>query len=167
MTASPYNLLKGYGIHIKVMAHNAYGSSQLSQAGNGGVIVLVPDAPLNLQNDKSTTSKSVIRFTWSDGSSDGGTAIIDYRISYDQSTNNYVVLATGVTSRSYTTDVTLISGRTYFFKVEARNSVGYSLLSSAAGIQAAQVPGQPSVPTTTIQDSDVLIKWSIPEDGSA
>jgi hypothetical protein len=45
LTAAPYSLLKGYGI-IKVIATNAYGDSPLSPAGNGGLIVFVPDAPV-------------------------------------------------------------------------------------------------------------------------
>ena len=48
LTVAPFNLLKGYGIYIKVVAKNAYGDSPISVAGNGGVIVLVPDAPTNL-----------------------------------------------------------------------------------------------------------------------
>ena len=46
LTAAPFSLLKGYGIFIKVIATNAYGDSPLSQAGNGGLIVFVPDAPV-------------------------------------------------------------------------------------------------------------------------
>jgi hypothetical protein len=137
LTAAPFNLLKGYGIYIKVVAKNDYGDSPISVAGNGGVIVLVPDAPVNLQNDLTSTSKSVIRFTWEDGESDGGEAIIDYRITYDQSTSNFIILADGVTDRSYTTSVSLIAGRTYVFKVEARNSVGYSNYSVEKSILAA------------------------------
>jgi hypothetical protein len=62
------------------------------------VIVLVPDAPVSPINNSAVTTKSVIGFSWSDGSSNGGTAVIDYRITYDQSTGNFVTLATGVTA---------------------------------------------------------------------
>ena len=53
------------------MATNAYGDSAISDVGNGAIMVLVPDAPINLQDDPLTTSDSVIRFIWSDGVSDG------------------------------------------------------------------------------------------------
>jgi hypothetical protein len=56
----------------------------------------------------------------------GGAPVIDYRVSYDQSTGVYVVLASGLISKSYTTNVTLTPGASYNFKVESRNSVGYS-----------------------------------------
>jgi hypothetical protein len=61
----------------------------------------VPDSPVNLQNDPSVTRNNVLRFTWQDGSSDGGSSILDYRITYDQSTGNYITLASGVTENSY------------------------------------------------------------------
>lgn len=37
-----------------------------------------------------------------------------------------MTLATGVTNKFYTTVVTITPGKVYKFKVEARNSVGYS-----------------------------------------
>ena len=79
-----------------MIAYNAYGYSQASPVGNGGITVFVPDAPTSLANNPLVTTKSVIGFTWSDGASNGGTAVIDYRISYDQSTGNFVVLDTGI-----------------------------------------------------------------------
>lgn len=45
--------------------------------------MFVPDAPVSLLNDPLITTKSVIGFTWSGGSSDGGTNVIDYRVSWD------------------------------------------------------------------------------------
>ena len=81
------------------------------------MIVLVPDAPINPMNNPSVTSNSVIGFTWSDGASNGGTPVIDYKITYDQSTGNFVTLSTGVTTQSYATTVVLIAGRTYKFQI--------------------------------------------------
>lgn len=85
----------------------------------------------------TVTSASVIGFSWSNGLSTGGSPIIDYRISYDQSTGIFVTLATGVTTRSYTTSITLTVGASYTFRVEARNSVGYSVTSTGITIIAA------------------------------
>lgn len=83
LTVSPYNLLQGYSIVIKVSAYNAYGNSTISEAGFGGIIQLVPDAPMNLVNNVLITTNSVISFNWTDGFKNGGSTIIDYRISYD------------------------------------------------------------------------------------
>lgn len=116
----------GYSIQIKIVAFNAYGYSQESEAGNGGIIVLVPDSVISLLNNPTITSDSVIGISWSDGPSNGGKAIIDYRIWYDQSIGNYVILAEHVTNKFYTTQVPLLKGKTYRFKIQAENSVGYS-----------------------------------------
>lgn len=47
------------------------------------MIQLVPDAPVNLQNDPLVTTDVNIKFTWVDGVSDGGTSVIDYDVYYD------------------------------------------------------------------------------------
>jgi hypothetical protein len=45
----------------------------------------------------------VLAFTWSDGSSNGGTPIIDYRVYYDAATNGatFTILDFGITGRNY------------------------------------------------------------------
>jgi len=50
--------------------------------------------------------------------------------------NSYVILASGITTRSYTA-VSLYSATTYSFKVKARNSVGFSDFSIPISILAA------------------------------
>jgi hypothetical protein len=67
--------------------------------------------------------------------------------------------------QEYTTDFALEAGQFYKFKVEARNSVGYSPYSAEISILAAQKPEQPLVPTTSVVGDNVQIDWSIPEDG--
>ena len=80
LTSAPFNLLQGYSVFIKIVAKNAYGSSADSTPGNGAIIVLVPEAPINLANDPLVTTKSVIGFTWDEGANNGGEEVIDYRI---------------------------------------------------------------------------------------
>lgn len=81
---------------VNIVATNLYGHSIVSNDGNGALIKLVPDAPVDLVNDLTVTSDSVVRITWSDGVSNGGSSVLDYRISYDQSTGSFIQLATGV-----------------------------------------------------------------------
>jgi len=59
------------------------------------------------------------------------------KISYDQSTGYFVTLATGVTEKFYTTQVPLISGQIYKFKIQARNTVGYSQMSEELSVLVA------------------------------
>ena len=52
--------------------------------------LVLPDAPISLANEDTTTSATKIKFTWSDGASNGGSSIIDYTIYYDQGNGNFI-----------------------------------------------------------------------------
>lgn len=135
--------MKDDSVYVKVVSINVYGESVQSSAENGAVIQLVPDAPINLTNDASTTIDTLIRFTWQDGVSDGGNSIIDYTVYYDQGSDNYILLEAGVTTLFYQTSVVLTPGTTYAFKVFARNAVGSGDLSLPVSILAAKEPDAP------------------------
>ena len=140
LQAAPYNWALGDSIFAKLSASNTWGESAMSIPGNGAIVVTIPSPPISLLNNPEVTSDLLIGFTWSDGLQTGGTTIIDYRVSYDRAAGTWVTLATGITTKSYTTAITLIGGQYYSFKVEARNSVGYSLASASVTILAATVP---------------------------
>ena len=54
----------------------------MSESGNGAIILRAPDAPVDLINDPEITNSTQIGIIWSDGTWNGGSPIIDYRISY-------------------------------------------------------------------------------------
>jgi len=83
LTSSPFNLVLGQIIYVKIIAYNAYGYSTESTIGGGAVIVHVPDAPINLINVVSVTTANQIGISWSNGVSNGGSVIIDYEVYYD------------------------------------------------------------------------------------
>ena len=56
---------------------------------------------------------------------------------YDQSTGDFLLLQSGVTTEFYMTTIALTKGSTYSFKVQARNSVGQSALSSELAVLVA------------------------------
>ena len=84
------------------MAKNSIGSSDPSIAGTGSTIFIpvVPSAPTNLAKIKSGTTKTTASFSWTPGPT-GGAFIIDYKISFDQSTGVWTDLAQGITGTSY------------------------------------------------------------------
>lgn len=94
-----------------------------------------PDAPLNVSRNDITTTFTQIGITWVPGSP-GSSPIIDFRVSYNFGTTDWPVLASGLTTTSYIKP-NLISGKTYNFRVEARNAVGYSGYSPVATIICA------------------------------
>jgi hypothetical protein len=77
----------------------------------------VPDAPVSLANNAAVTDNLAIAITWSDGSSDGGTSILDYKLWYALDSDEYQVLEEVVLNQYYTTTVTLVTGSDYKFKV--------------------------------------------------
>ena len=98
-----------------------------------------PDAPTKLKEIVELRTKTSISFSWSDGASDGGSRIIDYRVNFDQALGSYVIRAAGITSKSFTANG-LTAGLTYKFKVEARNSFDYSEMSQEIAIICATIP---------------------------
>jgi hypothetical protein len=81
LTSAPYSLQFGDSVIAKVIATNSKGSSTESSTGSGATIITVPDAPISLLEDTSQRTISDLGITWSDGASDGGSPIIDYRVS--------------------------------------------------------------------------------------
>jgi len=101
LSAEPYLLLQGDSILAKLTATNSYGTSVISEVGNGDVMVHVPDAPVLLRDDVDVTTAYVMGMLWSDGVNDGGKPVIDYVISSDQSTGVWVDYASGILTQSY------------------------------------------------------------------
>lgn len=57
----------------------------------------------------------------------------------------------------------MTAGKTYNFKVEARNSFGYSEASQAVAILCATVPSTPAAPSNYVDGPNVNIKWTKPK----
>lgn len=78
----PFNLAWGASIQANIVAVNKYGQSLVSDAGNGAIILTIPDAPVNLANNPSSTTGSQIALSWAQGTSNGGTPVLDFTIVY-------------------------------------------------------------------------------------
>ena len=110
LQAAPYSWIRGDSVYAKVSASNVWGESKLSTAGNGATIVTIPSPPINLLNNATVTSDTMIGFSWSDGIQTGGRPITEYRVSWDRGSGSWVTLASGITTKAYNTSVTLIAG---------------------------------------------------------
>lgn len=118
LTALPYNLPWGESVWAKVQARNIIGDSPFSDQGNGSVILIIPDAPINLRNLARVTNAYTVGIAWEKGLNEGGTPVIDYVLSYDQGTEEayYIILADEITELEYTV-TNLDPGVYYNFKV--------------------------------------------------
>jgi hypothetical protein len=160
---APYSLQWGSSVYAKIVAENIYGESIWSQAGNGAVIITYADAPKDLAEDVSRRTSSSITFSWHEGDNNGGSDVIDYRLSFDQATGSFVVLAASVTGLEYTA-TGLTFGETYTFKLEAQNAFGYSAYSEEIAILCAARPEKPEAPTSTVVNDYVIVNWDTPVD---
>lgn len=140
---APFNLPWASSIYVKVLATNLYGSSEQSEAGNGGIIYALPDPPINLTENLIERTYTTLGFSWSDGPDPGGLPVIDYKVTVTDTTNTYNVISEYLTSASYTA-LSLNIGETYSFKVQSRNSHGYSAFSETLSLLCAVKPGIPS-----------------------
>ena len=150
----PFDIPWGEGVYAKVSATNIVGTSPASPEGNGAIILTVPNAPTDLANNAAVTSASQIGLTWSEGPEDGGSGVIDYRISYAPETETVYTTKDSITTES-STITGLTTGVTYKIKVQARNIYGFSDDSNEILVLVAQIPDAPIAPTTTIQGSNV------------
>jgi hypothetical protein len=62
--AAPFSLIWGSSVYAKVSATNIRGNSLQSLAGNGAILITVPDAPLLLSIDSALTTATKIGLTW-------------------------------------------------------------------------------------------------------
>jgi len=147
LRASPFSLEWGSSVFAKVVAINSYGNSDASAEGNGAVITTNPDAPVSLAENTSLRTKSQLALTWSAATFTGGATIEDYRISIAEQGGSYSVLATGLVTPEYTA-TGLTFGTTYEFKVESRNSYGYSALFDTITLLCAFKPNPPTTVST-------------------
>jgi hypothetical protein len=75
----------------------------MSSAGNGAVILTYPDAPVDLKlNPTFVRTSTQLSISWNEGPANGGTPVTSYRIYFDQGVNNWILLASGVTTRTFT-----------------------------------------------------------------
>lgn len=168
LATGAFRLNEGDHIYFKVKASNVYGDSEYSAVGNGASMWTYPDTPLNLANNAQITSASQIGLTWQEGVSNGGTAVLDFRVYYTlDSDNSFTELASSIILEHYTTVVSLVAGANYKFKVQARNAFGYSLWSDELIIRAAEIPLSPVSVYTIVDGDNVNINWTPDYDGGS
>jgi hypothetical protein len=129
-------LINNVNYSFKIKARNDVGFSLYSESITI-LAAMISDAPLNLMNVPSITTAYQIGLTWIPGLFDGGTPVIDYRVSLkEESTADYRIFVTNNTIIPFTV-TGLVPGVWYVFVVEARNLVGYSYYSESTTILAA------------------------------
>lgn len=147
-----------------MIAHNEVGESDPS-----GLITIkaasVPSTPLIFTTVHQSTTSITISWTEPDN---GGTAITDYEVDWDQGSNvnawTALVTTTSGTTQHIVSGLT-DAGATYSFKVRAINAIGESSDSLAYSVIAATTPDPPN---TFVRDNaqttktQVAFNWQAP-----
>ena len=161
LTALPRDSL----IRVQVQAINAIGTGDFSDINTAGATI--ETEPTNLMVvtiDVPSTTNTATMVTWTalTGSSTGGANVVitQYEVYWDQSTGNFVSLAT--TSNLYAVQSGLTGGVTYAYEVRAYNKYGAGLFTAPVYMLTSQPPAQPAAPVITVQGQYVKIAWTAP-----
>jgi hypothetical protein len=124
--------------------------------------------PTGLADRPEVTLRDRCGLTWTAPTFDGGDTILDYRVWYDSGRGDSVfeILEENVVELIYTA-LNLNQGTVYSFRVQARNSYGYSGFSNIVSILAAQEPDVPASPFTTFNFDHVTIDWYAPDNAGS
>jgi len=165
LTSAPYSLVVGDSVTVKVVATNVKGDSLESADGNGATIITKPDAPINLAENTAFRTPTTLGIVWTEGASNGGAAVTEYRINMAQQGASFSVLASTADAMFIATGLTY--GVTYQFKIEAKNEYGYSEYSETISLLAAHIPEIPTTVLTTIEGQQVKVSWTLPSDNGS
>jgi hypothetical protein len=160
LRTTPYSLEWGSSVYAKVIATNAYGNSVESTAGNGAMITTTPDVPTSVVEVYADRTKSTLGLSWTAPVFTGGDVIIDYQINIAEQGGAFSILES-VATTTYTA-ISLTAGTTYEFKIESRNSYGFSSYSDVITMLCAFIAEPPVTVTTANVNELVTITWSEP-----
>lgn len=166
LRSAPFSLDWGTSVFAKVVATNAYGDSEASDAGNGAVIITKPDPPENLGETISERTVNTLTLSWSPPTFSGGAVVLDYKIHISTQGSAFSVLADDVTGTSYVVSNTA-PGTIYQFKIECRTAYSYSDVTDPIVLLFSFNPEPPQTVTTSNSNHLVVVSWSDPETNGA
>ena len=148
-------LTNGTSYVVNVVASNANGPSNASDASNGAIPADVPTAPTNVT---ASFDGSTIRISWNASDSNG-----DATTTFDVYNQNGDVVCVGAASDSSCLWDGFTKGSTYYFKVTATNGVGESAKSAAsATIRPQTAPDAPVGASAIAGNAKATILWTAP-----
>ena len=156
------SLTDGVTYYFYLRAANAQGGGPLSASLSATPFGTVPGKPVSLT---ATPGDKQVSLSWSDPD-DGGSALTEYRIYYNDGSGNILFTHTPKLATSDTV-TGLANGTEYTFSVYAYNSEGSS---PAATVKAtpSTTPGAPASLTVTSADStSILLSWPVANDGGS
>eukprot|EP00347_Sterkiella_histriomuscorum_P011727 403371340 len=177
LTLYPFYLDQGQLVSARVSAKNSRGWSGISNAGSGQAVLTQPDQ-MSEPFRGTYTSTNQIQISWStfssrrltDDPTTGGSPVISYNLQWDAGNDqvnwyDLVGLSPAYTSTSYILTSGVTYGKTYYFRVRAKNIYGWGDFSNVMEIRASAAPNQITTVSTSIDSSTggVKVSWIAPE----
>ncbi|MGC4174053.1 fibronectin type III domain-containing protein [Demequina sp.] len=129
LTYQVKSLTNGTAYNFRVVAKTANGTGTYSS-----IVAATPAGkPLAPSSVKATSSKGVITVTWKKPSSNGS-AITSFLVKYSTNNKTWYTLKTTSASTLKVTTTKGTKGKKVYFKVYAKNALGYSVASSTASV---------------------------------
>ena len=149
-------------------AVNSAGEGVLSneRSATPAALATIPGAPTL---DAADAGDGSVRLSWTAPASDGGSALVSYRIYRATTSGNETLLAALGTETTYT-DMAAANGTTYFYVVSAVNGVGEGLPSSersATPRAPATAPAAPALTSAAPGNGSVTLSWTPASSGGS
>jgi fibronectin type 3 domain-containing protein len=116
---------------------------------------------VGIQSLTTTEGNNQVSLNWNAPSSNGGSAIVQYRVYRSTTSGGPYINIANTTSTSYV-DATVSNGIPYYYVVTAENIKGESGLSNQASATPATVPSIPQSLTATEGNNQVSLTWTAP-----
>ena len=162
LTTTVSGLTNGATHYFRVRAVNIAGSGPPSSVVSV-VPRTVPSAPRTLIATPTNVSGQV-RVSWVAPASNGGTAVTDYAVQRSPNgTSGWVTITDGVNTATAFTVSGLANGTRYYFRVLARNAVGYSPSSNVVNAIPRTIPAAVrSLSVTPAATGQLRLAWLAP-----
>src|SRR5205809_931795 len=163
LTYSDTAVTNGVTYYYEVSALNNVGEGPRSSEASATPIAptTAPGAPRDLG---AVAGNATVALAWSSPSSDGGSAITNYKVYRGTISGQLSLLATLPNVLSYT-DSAVTNGQTYYYKVTAVNAVGEGPRSNEASgtpTSGQTVPSPPRQLNATVGDAQITLTWLAP-----
>jgi parallel beta-helix repeat protein len=148
----------GITYFYRVRAVNEIGDGLFSQEVNATPWD-VPTEPVEVEAE---AGDSYVYLKWSQPTDDGGFSISNYLI-YKGETSNSEIFLTEVENELFFNDTDVVNGKTYYYKISAKNIKGEGTKSLEVSATPGTVPSSPGDFNFIAGDSFVFLDWNVPE----
>ncbi len=157
--ATVTGLSNGETYNFRVYTVTNIGTSSASSTANATTdSTSAPDAPTSLN---ATSGNTQVALSWTAPASDGGSAITDYVVEYNDG-GGWSTFVDGTSTGTSATVTGLSNGTSYTFRVSAVNAIGTGSASSTATATPATTPGIPTSLAGVAASGQTALTWTAP-----